>query len=371
MFRKDILAILNTISIAKTLSTEKVKIETSLSEKNSFAIHSYLWIIRDYLTNGIYINREKVIKKNQNGRINWKRTMQNQPIISNRNIIYTDLVVEIPNNTDNIVVEIHKYCIKKSLEYIGWLFGLSPNIIEAKPISDILKKKYLIILKRELNNTFDDYKKIRFNHMLQVIAGVTGDDGNSEFVYGVDSYYYIYERMIDSIFSNVKNISKFNPKANWFLKKNNYKKIQSSELRPDTILLSEDKKTAYILDAKFYRYGTTGFNNDLPETTSIQKQITYGDYIKENSLGENIDNIRSAFLLPYNKNNNPFNLSENLEYIGYSRAEWKDNSEDHQTIYAFLMDLKHIITTWNVNSMHKQDVFQLITDIENEISLLK
>ena len=34
----------------------------------------------------------------------------------------------------------------------------------------------------------------------------------------------------------------------------------------------------YILDAKYYRYGTTFFAGDMPETTSIQKQITYGEY---------------------------------------------------------------------------------------------
>ena len=39
------------------------------------------------------------------------------------------------------------------------------------------------------------------------------------------TYYYIFERMIDSVFGNVTDISKFNPKANWFLKKDNYKKI--------------------------------------------------------------------------------------------------------------------------------------------------
>lgn len=47
-FRKDILSILGTIKIAKTLSLNKAKIESSLSN-NNFAIFSYLWIIKDYL----------------------------------------------------------------------------------------------------------------------------------------------------------------------------------------------------------------------------------------------------------------------------------------------------------------------------------
>lgn len=117
-FRKDVLAILGTIKIAKTLSLNKTKIESSLSNDN-FAILSYLWIIKDYLNNGLYVNREKEFKTNQRGKINWKRTMKNQPIISGNNLIYKDIVVETRNSFDNIIVDIHKYCVKKSIDFIG------------------------------------------------------------------------------------------------------------------------------------------------------------------------------------------------------------------------------------------------------------
>ena len=163
------------------------------------------------------------------------------------------------------------------------------------------------------------------------------------------------------------SISKFNPKSSWYLKKDGFTKSPSSELRPDTILIDEETKTAYILDSKYYRFGTTGLNSDLPESTSIQKQITYGEYIKENYLGNNIENIRSAFLLPYNSHKNKFGLTQDLEYIGYSKAEWKDNKEEHQIIYAFLIDLKHTIQTWNVRNSHGNDIHSLIESIEQEV----
>lgn len=367
-FRKDIILILNTISIAKTLTNDKAKISTNLSDEDSFALHSYLWIIKDFLTNGLYVNREKVLKRNQRGRIDWKRTLQGQPVVSNGNVIYTDVIVEVPNDSDNIIVEIHKQCVKKSIEYIGWLFGLSPNIIEVGNINSSKKKIYLSVLRRELQNTFDDYKKLRFNHMIKVLQGIDGNNEKDEFIYGVDSYYYIFERMIDSIFGNVKDISQFNPRSNWYLKKDNFKKSPSSELRPDTIFIDNTTYSAYILDSKYYRFGTTGLNGDLPESTSIQKQITYGEYIKQNYIGENIKNIRSAFLLPYNKNKNIFDLHSNLEYIGFSQAEWKDNTESHQTVYAFLIDLKHTIQTWNIKNLHKDDINTLLKSIENELA---
>lgn len=366
-FRKDIIAILNTISIAKSLSIDKARIESSLSEQSTFTLHSYLWIIRDYLVNGVYVNREKEYKSNQRGKINWKRTLQNQPIISKGNVIYNDVVVEVPNQRDNVIVEIHRHCIKKSIEYIGWLFGLKADIIETAPFIDGKKAFYISVIKKELNNTFDDLKKLRLTHMLKVLMGINGDYNGKEFVYGVDSYYYIFEKMVDSIFGNVEDIRKFNPKSNWYLKKDGFAKSSSSELRPDTIFIHDETKTAYILDSKYYRFGTTGLNSDLPESTSIQKQITYGEYIKQNHFGNSIKNVRSAFLLPYNRNCNKFGFNNNLEYIGYSKAEWKDNTEEHQIIYAFLIDLKHTITTWNIRNSHDEDIIKLIENIENEI----
>lgn len=364
-FRKDVLSILGTIKIAKTLSLNKTKIESSLSN-NNFAILSYLWIIKDYLNNGFYVNREKEFKTNQRGKINWKRTMKNQPIISGNNLIYKDIVVEVRNSFDNIIVDIHKYCVKKSIDFIGWLFNLNSKSIVTKPFNNSIKNQYLHALRAEIDKSFDDYKKIRLNHMLKVLEGLDGESNNDEFVYGVDSYYYIFERMIDSIFGNQKDLKEFNPKANWYLAKDSFKKIPSSELRPDSILINNETNIAYILDSKYYRFGTTNEAADLPETTSIQKQITYGDYLKRNS-NIKVKDIRNAFILPYNMYSNEFNKNDLIHYIGFSMAEWKENTENkYESIYAFLIDMKHVIQFWNKNN-HENDIDTLINLIEDAV----
>ena len=63
--RNDIFAILRTISLAKTFTESNDKVENKFSINGQFALMSYLWIINDYLTNGIYVNREKTLKINQ------------------------------------------------------------------------------------------------------------------------------------------------------------------------------------------------------------------------------------------------------------------------------------------------------------------
>lgn len=365
--RNDIVDLLKTISIAKTKSNSLSQANNVIGDEGEFALLSYLWVINDFLVNGFYVNREKTFKTNQSGRINWKRTMQTQPIVSNGNVIYPNIIVEVKNNTDNILVDIHKHCVKKSIDFIGWLFNLSSAFIEGKPYNNNIKKLYITTLKKELDSTFDDEKRLRLNHFLSVIMGLDSNDSN-EFSYGVDSYHYIFERMIDSIFGNVKDLRDFNPKAKWQLVKNNYKETNSSDLRPDTIIINDSN--VFIIDSKFYRFGFTGKEEDLPETTSIQKQITYGDFILRNVTKIDIKNIYNAFLLPYNKKHNTFYSDQNIQYIGFAKTLWKDNKKDHELVHSFLIDLKHVVRTWNKYS-HQNDVKFLIEEIVKHQSEIK
>lgn len=372
-FRYDIINILRTISLAKSKSTTNNHSNAGINQCEQFAIMSYLWVIRDYLNNGYYRNTEKIFKTNAKGKVNWKKTLETQPIISNGNIIYNNVVVEVRNDCDDVITEAHKWCVFDSVRKIGWLFGINEKSFFVPQAADSVIKKYIRAIKTELMRTFDDIKKMRLNHMLKVLAGVDDSDRTKEFVYGVDKYHYVYERMVDYVFSNITDITKYNPNAKWYLKKNDMNPADASSLRPDTIRLEQlsdatsNEKDAYILDAKFYRFGITKNENDLPTTTSIQKQITYGDNIICNLREkENIRNVYNAFILPYNKNKNDFGYTENLEYIGYSEANWRNDELLHSRVCAFLMDTKHLISSWSKGNC-KEDISKLIDEIGNAV----
>ena len=369
-FRHDIVNIIRTISLAKSKSAINSNNDNGISQNDQFAIMSYLWIIRDYLANGYYRNSEKIYRTNAKGKINWKKTLETQPIISNGNVIYNNVVVEVRNDCDDVITEAHKWCVFDSVRKIGWLFGFNEKSVYVPRTVDSVIKKYIRAIKTELMRTFDDVKKVRLNHMLRVLAGVDDTDRTREIVYGVDKYHYVYERMVDYVFSNVLDITQFNPNAKWYLKKNGYAPKDASSLRPDTIRLesihsdsSVDEKVAYILDAKFYRFGTTGNEGDLPTTTSIQKQITYGDNIICNlKKKENITCVYNAFIMPYNKLNNPFGYDSDLEYVGYSEANWRNDALSHTRICAFLIDTKHLISVWSHGNC-TEDIAKLIDEI--------
>ena len=364
--RKDLLSVLRTISLAKSQTSDMSSYYSEHSHTYDFPLGAYLWIINDYLKYGRYENREKKFVRGSSGRVNWKRTMRSNPVISEGNIIYTDIISEKRCQEDNILTEIYFFCVQKSIDSIGWLYGIvfDPEGIDYYRLFN--KKYYLGVLNTEISHTFDDQKRTRLINMRSIITGL--DDGivnTNEIVYGVDSYDYVYEKMVDSFFSNVSNIKEFYPNAYWDLVIED-KPVKSSNLRPDTVLIKDNK--VFILDAKYYRYGTTFKPGDMPDTTSIQKQITYGEYVKKVKEGLFSD-VFSAFVMPYSKkeNKNASRFNHDIEFVGVGHATWiEDENEHNRKIAAVLIDTRFL--TMNYLRQNDNAIEQLIDIIEKRIA---
>ena len=73
------------------------------------------------------------------------------------------------------------------------------------------------------------------------------------------------------------------------------------------------------------KYSTAG----LPETTSIQKQITYGEYVQ--NYVETSRVVRNMFILPFDKSidrlskekGNVRYINENIAFIGFAKGDWR------------------------------------------------
>ena len=64
-----------------------------------------------------------------------------------------------------------------------------------KKLSNGLLNKYKQAIVDELNQTFDDEKRMRFNHMLSVLNAEKNISSKKDNVYGVNNYDMIYEKM--------------------------------------------------------------------------------------------------------------------------------------------------------------------------------
>lgn len=106
-----------------------------------------------------------------------------------------------------------------------------------------------------------------------------------------------------------------------------------------------------------YQYGVTHNVNDLPETQSIQKQITYGDHVFNTLNKSDNPKVRNAFILPYNKklenfvddpNTVKYN-DGNLAYFGQAYTDWRnaEDPKDYEKVYAFGIDFNYLLENYH------------------------
>ena len=204
------------------------------------------------------------------------------------------------------------------------------------------EKVFRAVLREKISNTFNDRNRMLFRHMLSIIDFEGDKESDKNYRYGTYRFEYVWEKMIDKVFG-IENKADYFPKTTWYVRENRY---DNASLEPDTIMLYEDN--VYVLDAKYYKYGITGRAWDLPESTSINKQITYGEYV----AGEETFKKRhgsdfkvfNAFLMPFDAFK--VQCADNLDMIkiGEAISNWKDNLEEYQRIQGILIDVKTLMS---------------------------
>lgn len=363
LIRKDIL---NLLTILYRFNMDKeyfIQNNISMSSnKVHFPLNSFIDVIEYFIERGYYMENEVIYKIKGKGKINWSRTIKNQnPLFQENsegnilNPIYLSFTVRESNlNTNNVITNIHKYCVYESFEKLGWLFtGYMP------PKPDIIfnEKKFLNVLHDKLNNTNDDVKKRLFKAMIEIILYLGDLKNPNEFSFGTERFEYIWEKLIDITFGISEKTDYF-PRAQWMLLHNKNK--PTYPLRPDTIMIHGDE--LFVIDAKYYRYGDTKDPSHLPNASSINKQITYAEYIKENK-NFNENSIFNAFLMPYNMENNLFGHDEHFVNIGEAISCWKKNGYKYEHVQGILVDIRYLMNNYNKNS--KKDVEELAEVIKN------
>lgn len=347
--KSDILALLKAISGFKKFISEERTSDPNFSHDSELALNTYIWIINDYLNNGIYYSSEKVLRTNTNGKVNWKKTLKGFPLITESSIYYPNFITEKTDALENILSEIYKFCCEVAFRNIGWLFNAKLTHRCAIPYN---RNYFISIIESAQHSAFDDKKKILLLNLKRIIQGLSDDYSEKDiYVFGVDNFEFVFEYMIDSVFGNIDRKSEYYPSGEWQLV--GYKdKYKTSNLRPDTII--DDHDDIYIIDSKYYRFGTTKNILDLPETTSIQKQITYGEYIMN---VKKIRNVHNVFVLPFNKLDYVAQANRNIQYFGRALPNWIGDDKTVKVISGFLIDLKYLVNLYNLHSRNRSEEF--------------
>lgn len=322
-----------TILLSKRILTNNES--KSLKNEKSIPLYSYIYILSDFFSNGVYSFNEVKYRKNIIGKINWKRTFKNQFYVQDSTPIYLDNVIRYNKKETNIITLLQLYAVNKAIDMLVFMGDFN------KPYSELsdndIKQNinyYNIILDKELRNTNSDKKKLLLINIKKIINDCSNSDSSIR-SFGTYSYEYSFEKMIDKLFGSEENLSKYYPTALWYID-GDREGLESSKLREDTIWKGESR--IYIIDSKYYRYGLDNDNTFLPKTSDIHKQIVYGDYVFNKLLKEENKkyDIYNVFIIPSNKD-------EFLEYKGYTKMKLLDDDKDYKYVYLLFINMNELI----------------------------
>lgn len=334
-----------------------------------FPVNAYISIIRGFLdTKSYYKEKESTRKYSDHGRIDWAASLRKGTSLyqEDGSPFFNKFVTRgsTPNDK-NLITSIHRYCVYEAFTKLGWLF--TPHLPE-DPHIPLEKERFLHKLKQKLAATHNDKDKLLFKSMKAMIEFLDDPTTDRQFYFGTDRFEYVWERLIDEAFGE-KDKEKYFPHTSWTLRYAAKNKKGNAALEPDSIMLYKDK--IYVLDAKYYRYGVTAQPAHLPESTSINKQITYAEYIYNNAqikakYGDDVP-VFNAFIMPYNKENNSFNSADYFLNIGEAVSDWKFNDHKYERVQGILVDIRFLMHNYFGDHTSKkrrmaETIDQAITD---------
>ena len=335
-----------------------------------FPMHAYLKIIRNFLRTGrYYIETDPRYKTDTKGNASWPRTVREQRALVQKNgsLIFTNLTVRsVTPNADKKITQIHRYCVYEAFDKMGWLYV--PYMPE-KPGPHPDNKEALYILEKKLVSTHNDVEQELFSAMISLIKYVDEKNPDKQYFFGTDYFEKVWERMIDRAFG-ISEKDQYFPRTRWHMDYGRNK--EKRPLQPDSIMLYNDK--VYVLDAKLYRYGCSNLENPdlLPNSSDINKQITYGEYI-EQKKGVPNEKLYNAFIMPFNSARNFFlRVGDNGELIpditgyignvGEATGDWKPDPKNYERVQGIVIDTRFLM--YNYVSMPDQQKRQLAEAIE-------
>ena len=350
--------ILNLIAVLSSFGKKKqgsYSLESNeVKEENEFPIHSYMYVVVDFLNHGYYTEKDVFYKKSNSGKINWSRTIKHvNPNVCKNGIFYSEFITHQVNYSENeLITKVHQWCVHESFIKIGFLFS---SFIPQTSSVDFNKDLFKGIILAKIAETFNEKTLMLLQHMLNIVEYKDKSRNAKTEIFGTYEFEKVWEDMIENIYGT-EDKTKFYPQGSWTTDQ----EYPDSELMPDSIMkTSKDDDRVFVLDSKYYQHGLHPTKNlGLPHTADMLKQVAYGEYVEH--LGNDGSKVYNAFLMPSNANESTYEP----KYIGFAKLKWKEpeSKAQYRKIHGILLDTRWVMENCTVK--HDEAIEKLAQIIE-------
>jgi len=279
--------------------------QSSSSETSEIALADFL--LKDYLSNGIWSYQNKYIAQDDGNEILWDYTVEkSQPVIS-KYPYYFDVFSQGNETISNTIISrIHKWAISYVAGRYSEILDLEITFdeIESTDIEELGDLEYLVeIINKELRITFNDRDISLLKSLKELMKIGTSSNVQDYTLYGKNKFEHVWEDAVSFNFRNeYRELAGFISKPEW-VDLAFGKTTEKNTLRPDVIkwIRNDTTSVVLIIDAKYYLFDYNAINQKAennPGVGDIVKQYFYelvlnratsnADWLKYNTSYRNI-----------------------------------------------------------------------------------
>ncbi len=302
---RQLLSLFSEYSKRENLEEDELETFGSVDSNYSYNMLSVImFLMNDYLENGLYFNEKNICIVNGDNEINWLKTIDEiQPLVSEGEPIYLEYYTDVTqNDEENYFRQLHRYILSectKKLEYLGLteFLGFEPIIFEVDEDSLGTPQGIISRINNELNIQFINRKQLLLKAMASFIAKekMESSDLTISF-YGTRSFHVIWEKVCGYVLNNkYKNVKKLIAQPKWTTKSGT--EHNASTLIPDIVSITND--SFIISDAKYYSIKLTeDVLSGNPGVEDVTKQYLYQLAFNEYIKVKRFKIVRNMLLFP-------------------------------------------------------------------------
>jgi hypothetical protein len=276
---------------------------SNLTELNALALAD--WLIRDYLTSGIYRRLRDREEIGGQGQVSWRRTIERTvPVLSSGRPIYVDTITRsAARDRDHFVSRLHRHIVENAVQWFGYLLGYGPLNLDHEPFEPFSELPALPLcqskIRLEMRDAYSDRAMQLLPMLLAWLTAIENAEAADLALYGTNSFYDVWEKACAHALGNEREEwQALIPRPTWTSEDGHIHAADTFE--PDIVTRIGDGAVEHLLiaDAKYYRLSMPPSLRGQPGVDDVAKQLWYQRCLADAAHARGLGKTFNIFVVP-------------------------------------------------------------------------
>lgn len=263
------------------------------------------WLIRDYLSAGIYRRFHDREEISGPGQISWRRTIERMPpVMSDGRPVYVDTITRsAARDRDYFVSRLHRQIVESSARLFGHLLGYAPLNLDHEPFEPFRDMPAASLcnarIRQEMREAYSDRAIQLLPMLLAWLTAIDRAESADLALYGTNSFYDVWEKACAVALGNEREQwQSYIPRPKW-QSAHGWEQVADT-FEPDIVTRIQDGAGEHLLiaDAKYYRLSMPPHLRGQPGVNDVAKQLWYQRCLADAARDQGLDRTYNIFVVP-------------------------------------------------------------------------